>query len=246
MSSLARLAHEHAGNPRWSAIGTLGVLTGFLILSFYAVFGGWTIAFAVDTVRNGLPAVQPGAALARYEQFLARPAPMLGYHALFVAACAVAVARGVQGGIEAGAKVLMPVLGVLLVLLTAWSCATGDLARTVDFMFRLHWERLDWHHALDALGLGFFSIGVGLGLMITYAAYADATIDLQQVTIVSVVADTVISILAGFAVFPVVFAHGADGTHLTWWQQVPALRAGAHRLVLRLGHHGPITAPFPV
>jgi NSS family neurotransmitter:Na+ symporter len=105
---------------------------------------------------------------------------------------------------------LMPMLGVLLLALAAYSVATGDLTATLHFLFKLDPQRLEGAVALEALGLGFFSIGVGLGLMITYAAYAGAEIDLRQVAIVSVAVDTAISFLAGFAVFPVVFAHGLD------------------------------------
>jgi NSS family neurotransmitter:Na+ symporter len=88
--------------------------------------------------------------------------------------------------------------------------AGGGLPATLDFLFRLDPGRVTAHAALEALGLGFFSIGVGIGLMITYAAYAGTAIDLRRAAIATVVADTAISFLAGFAVFPLVFANGLD------------------------------------
>jgi NSS family neurotransmitter:Na+ symporter len=120
------------------------------------------------------------------------------------------VARGVSNGIEAASKVLMPALTVLMLGLAAYSIVEGDLAAALRFLLKLDPQAVTAQAALRALGLGFFSIGVGLGLMITYAAYGGEEINLTQVAIVSVAADTAISFLAGLAVFPIVFAHGLD------------------------------------
>jgi NSS family neurotransmitter:Na+ symporter len=106
--------------------------------------------------------------------------------------------------------ILMPLLVALMLVLAAWSIAEGGLADTLRFLFEPDPRHLTPRTALEALGLGFFSIGVGLGLMITYAAYSGAEISLKQVAITSVIADTLISLLAGLAVFPIVFAHGLD------------------------------------
>jgi NSS family neurotransmitter:Na+ symporter len=147
---------------------------------------------------------------AKFDALLAAPLAMSGYHGLFMAVTAAIVWRGVRGGIETAAKVLMPLLVVLMLAAALYACVEGDLRATLAFLFRFDAAALAPHVALEALGLGFFSIGVGLGLMITYAAYAGAQIRLRQAAIVTVAADTAISFLAGFAVFPVVFAHGLD------------------------------------
>ena len=209
-TSLAAVAAAHGSSRRWALAGVLGVVTGFLILSFYAVIGGWTIGYAAQTAFNGLPGADPQAVQARYDAFLGAPWRMLGYHVLFMATATVIVARGVSRGIEAASKVLMPVLVVLMIGLAAYSVATGDLAATLRFLLQPDPQHLTARAALEALGLGFFSIGVGLGLMITYAAYGGPDINLTEVAIVSVIADTAISFLAGFTVFPVVFAYGLD------------------------------------
>jgi NSS family neurotransmitter:Na+ symporter len=106
--------------------------------------------------------------------------------------------------------ILMPVLAALMVGLALYSAIEGDVAATLRFLFSLDPAHLTARAALEALGLGFFSIGVGLGLMIAYSAYAGPEISLRQVAVVSVVADCVISLLAGFVVFPLVFAQGLD------------------------------------
>jgi NSS family neurotransmitter:Na+ symporter len=208
-TSIAAIAAAHRASGRWALVGTVGAATAFLILSFYAVIGGWTIAYAAQTALAGLPA-GPQAVQARYDSLLGSPLAMLGYHALFMAATAAIVARGIAGGIEAACKVLMPVLAALMLLLAAYALVEGDAAAALRFLFKLDLERMTAGAALDALGLGFFSIGVGLGLMITYAAYSGAEVNLKEVAVASVAADTAISFLAGLAVFPVVFAHRLD------------------------------------
>jgi NSS family neurotransmitter:Na+ symporter len=135
---------------------------------------------------------------------------MLGYQCLFLAVTAIVVARGVGHGIEAAAKLLMPVLLVLMLLLAGYAMIEGDVARTLRYLFVPAFDQVSARAALEALGLGLFSIGVGLGLMITYAAYSSAAISLREVAIVSVLADTAISLLAGLAVFPIVFANQLD------------------------------------
>ncbi len=208
--SMAVVAQAHGVSRRWAFFGVLGVTASFLILSFYAVIGGWTIRYALDTAWRGLPGADPQAVRAQYEAFLAAPLPMLAYHALFMAVTAWIVARGVARGIEAAVKLLMPLLGVLMVALAAYGMIEGNLQATLRFLLQVDMQHLTARTALEALGLGFFSIGVGVGLMITYGAYGSGDVDLKQVAIVSVAADTAISLLAGLAVFPIVFAHGLD------------------------------------
>ena len=210
VTSIAAVAAAGGADRRWAWAGALGVATGFLILSFYSVIGGWTIAYAVDTALRGLAGPDPQAVRARYEAFLGSPLQMLGWHAAFMAATATIVARGIARGIEAACKVLMPLLVALMLLLAVYSAIEGDLAAALRFLLKLDPQHLTPRAALEALGLGFFSIGVGLGMMITYGAYGGADIDLKQVALVSVLADTAISLLAGLAVFPIVFAHGLD------------------------------------
>lgn len=208
--SIAAVAEAHGADRRWAWAGLLGVVTGFLVLSFYSVIGGWTIGYAVESGVKGLAGADLQAARARYEAFLASPFRLSIWHAVFVGSAAAIVARGVTKGIEAASKVLMPLLGTLMIALAAYSSLQGDLPAALRFLLWLDPAHLTARAALEALGLGFFSIGVGLGLMITYAAYGGPELDLKQVAIVSVAADGAISLLAGLAVFPMVFAHGLD------------------------------------
>jgi NSS family neurotransmitter:Na+ symporter len=210
VASVEALAAACGAARAWRWAPMIGVAAGTLILSFYSVIGGWTLAYAIETAFAGLSGPAPAQVQARYDALLAGPLRMSAYHAVFLALTAAVVARGVSGGIELASKVLMPLLIVLMLTLAGYSVSHGDAAATWRYLLRFEPQAFTAAAALDALGLGFFSIGVGFGLMITYAAYAGHSIPLRQVALLTVALDTGISLTAGFAVFPVVFAHGLD------------------------------------
>ena len=208
--SIAAATAESAASRRWRAVGALGILTAFLILSFYSVIGGWTLAYSIDTISSGLPAGTADDVKARFDALLASPGRMVAYHAAFMALTAFIVARGIAGGIEAACKILMPILMALLVVLSIYATAQGDLTAALRFLFAVHVSDITAKVALEAVGLGFFSIGVGLAIMITYGAYAAEDINLRTVAIATIMGDTAVSCLAGLAVFPIVFAEKLD------------------------------------
>lgn len=210
VSAIRAVARASGASPRWGLAGLLGVVCGVMILSFYSVIGGWTLGHALDALWRGLPAQDASAARDRFAAFLADPWTMTACHAAFMGACAAIVARGIGHGIESAVSLLMPLLAALMLALVAYAAVNGDIGATLRFLFAFDASRISARTVLDALGLGLFSIGVGMGLMITYAGYAREDTSLVQVALVSVAADTAISLLAGFAVFPIVFRHGLD------------------------------------
>jgi NSS family neurotransmitter:Na+ symporter len=210
IGSIAAVAAESGAARQWAFAGALGILTSFFILSFYSVIGGWAVAYTADMVWYGLPGDSVQAVRARYDALLASPAWMAFDHACFMTMTALVVAGGVAGGIERACKILMPILIVLIVILAGYSLVEGDSLAAARFFFAVDLRAVTARVAVEALGLGFFSIGVGLAVMITYAAYAQKVIDLRQVALVTIVSDTAISFLAGFAVFPIVFAEKLD------------------------------------
>ena len=210
VASIAAVARAGGASRAWAAVGILGVVGAALILSFYSVVGGWALGYLVDTVRHGLAGATAPVMEARYAALLASPARMTVYHTVFMGMTTVIVARGIAGGIERACQYLMPVLIALMVLLAIYSVVEGDAVAALRFLFRVDVHLLSPRVALEAIGLGFFSIGVGLAILITYAAYAPREFDLRTVAVVTILSDTGISLLAGLAVFPVVFAERLD------------------------------------
>lgn len=210
IDSVMIVAAEAGASRWWSLFPFLGVVTGVLILSFYSVIGGWAMAYLVDTGLHGLSVQDATQAKERFDALLASPLKLLSYHFLFMATAVVIVAQGVSKGIERAAMVLMPILIALIVVLAIYSIARGGFWPTWNYLFAFDVAKITPRIALEALGLGFFSIGVGLSVMIAYAAYAGRDIDLRQVAALTLVSDTAVSFLAAFAVFPVVFAENLD------------------------------------
>lgn len=208
-TSIEITATSESASPRWRVVGVLGAVTSFLILSFYAVIGGWAVFYALDTLVHGLPD-GTAAVEEQFDGLLGSAIRMGAFQAVFLGTVALVVLRGVQRGIESSMKVLMPVLAVLLAALAVYSMSTGDAGEALRFLFVPDLDHFTGRGVLDALGLGFFSIGVGLGILLTYAAYSPPAIGLKAAAVASVAGDTAVSLLAGLAIFPVVFANDVD------------------------------------
>jgi hypothetical protein len=166
ISAIRAGAAGRCGAREWPLVGALGILTGFLILSFYSVIGGWPLAHGVQTALDGFAGGDPTLVRAGHDALLAAPWRLLAYHGAFMLTVMIVVGHGVQRGIEVASMILMPVLAALMVGLAAYSMIAGDVTATLRFLFSLDPASLSARAALEALGLGFFSIGVGLGLMI--------------------------------------------------------------------------------
>lgn len=209
-AAIANVAQESGSSRAWALIGVMGIVTAFLILSFYSVIGGWAIAYTVETATEGMGGLDAQRAQARFDNLMASPAKMATCHLIFLVAVSFIVARGIAQGIEKACMILMPILVLLITALGVFSMTFGDNSATLTFLFYPNTQHLTFNSALNALGLGFFSIGVGLGLMITYAAYTGSDIHLRNVAIMTILGDTAISLAAGFAIFPIVFAEGLN------------------------------------
>ncbi len=210
VGSFSKVAAESGATRWWAAVGGWGVATGFLILSFYSVIGGWTIAYVPAAFNNafaGLPADGVGQ---MFGDMLADPLGLAFHHAVFMALTVLIVARGVADGLERAVTFLMPMLFLILIGLVGYAFATADMQAAANFFFTPDWSKLTPSVALSALGLGFFSIGTGIGAMITYAAYADREIHLGEAAVWTIAADTFASFLAVFAIFPLVFTYGLN------------------------------------
>ncbi|MBP6012081.1 MAG: sodium-dependent transporter [Alphaproteobacteria bacterium] len=210
VGSLAKVAVESGATSWWGAVGAWGVLTGFLILSFYSVIGGWTIAYVPQALSNAFAGQSPESIGASFGAMLADPVGLAFHHAVFMAMTAVVVARGISDGIERAVTFLMPLMFIILIGLVGYAFATADIGAAATFFFKPDWSKLTPEVALSAIGLGFFSIGTGIGAMITYAAYAPREIRLGQAAVWTIAADTFASFLAAFAIFPLVFAYGLN------------------------------------
>lgn len=214
IESLAR-AESKSGN--WGVVGWIGSLTAFFILTFYMVISVWLIAFLMQAPTGKFEGMDAAASATNFnntigqgENALARRWEILGLLFLFLIANVFVVGRGVKGGLERVATILMPAFFVMLLVVVGFAVTQGDFGQTAAFLFEPKWEDVSFKTFLSALGQAFFSIGVGVGLMITYGAYLDSQTNIPRSSALIVSADTLVALIAGFAIFPIVFMAGLD------------------------------------
>lgn len=197
-----------APKSAWVAVGALGVIAGVMILSFYSVIAGWTIAYILKTVTGAFP---PGADTAAiFASVAGSPTAAIGYHLLFMIITVLVVVGGVRDGIERWTKVLMPGLAILLLLLVARAVTLSGAGEGLSFYLRPDFSRIDGGVVLAAIGQAFFSLSLGMGAMITYGSYISKKDNLVTSSLAVTGFDTSIALVAGLLIFPTLFHAGMD------------------------------------
>lgn len=201
-------AFEELGRSNWRFIGGLGALAGFVILSYYSVVGGWVIQYVIASV-TGAYTSDPAA----YFESVSVGANAIAFDALFMAFVAGIVVFGVRNGLERAAKFMIPSVIVLLVVLAGYGATLEGAAEGYAFYLSPDVSTL-FGDALallpDAAGQAFFTLSLGMGVMVTYASYLGEDRSLLNDSLIILVVDTSIAFLAGLAIFPFLFSQGVD------------------------------------
>lgn len=196
--------------PLWRLAGLLGVAASFIILTYYGVITGWAIRYFLDFAVWSDPA-SPGTAVARFEAFTSQAVQPLLWFALAMTAAVVIVAGGVEGGIERASKVLMPLMAALLVGLALHSLTLPGAGRGLAFLFVPDWGAFaNPRTYLAAIGQAFFSLGLAMGVLVTYGSYLPRDIDLPKAAVAIALGDTLFAIITAIVIFPAVFSFGMD------------------------------------
>ncbi|MEM6907538.1 MAG: sodium-dependent transporter [Pseudomonadota bacterium] len=215
--SVRRLARDSKASEGWSILASLGVFAAFLILSFYCVVGGWVVyyigVFLNDLFQTGLAG---GAFEGREAQDIKALMPglfgngtlMVGLNLGFLAITMFFVSRGVSNGIEWVAVYLMPMFFLLFLGITIYGAFTGNFSKAIAYLFTFDFSKLTGEVMLAAVGQAFFSLSLGVAGMMTYGAYANRETNLGETSGIIASADTAVALLAGLAIFPIVFAAG--------------------------------------
>jgi NSS family neurotransmitter:Na+ symporter len=206
------LAFSHARAARaWRGAGVLAALVAFLILSYYSVIAGWACRYFVSYVNGTLPGLPRDALPDAFQDFVSDPWQPALWHALFITLTALVAAAGIARGIERASRILMPMLAAMVILLAGYALSLPGASRGLAFLFTPDWSALATPRLyLAALGQAFFSLGVAMGVMITYAGYVRSRERLASSAVAVAVGDTLFAIVAGMAIFPIVFAFGMD------------------------------------
>lgn len=204
----------------WWMVGAVGVITGVIILSYYSVVAGWTIAYLIRSATGFIAQMaNAGEASDAFNAFISNSPLVVMYHVIFMGICLLVVSQGVQSGIERWSKILMPTLFVLLLLLIFRSVTLEGAGAGLRYLFTPDFSKLDGNTVLSAMGQAFYSLSLGMGVMITYGSYLDRKTNVLSSSVTIAALDTGIALLAGIAIFPAVFAMGfqpAESTGLTF------------------------------
>lgn len=210
VNSIAELVRAENASVFWRSIGWISLLVPFIGLSYYAVVAAWSIDYLGLAISDSFSGFDGAESASTFNLRIDAPAYQASLHAFFVAMTVWVVARGVNKGIEQAAKFLMPALFGVIIIIVIYGMVSGDFAGAARFLFNPDFSALTGESVLVALGQALFSLGVGVGLMITYAAYMPPEFSLKESATIICVGDTIAALLAGFAIFPIVFASGLD------------------------------------
>ncbi|MBE0596859.1 MAG: sodium-dependent transporter [Desulfuromonadales bacterium] len=192
----------------WLAAGWVSIAAAFLILSYYSVVAGWTLDYVLLSLTGSFTGQSAPAIEALFASLIGSGGRQIAWHLLFMLLCLGIVVGGVQKGIERWSKILMPVLFFLLALLFVNGLLSRGAWEGFVFLFRPDFHRLTWGAVLEAMGHAFFTLSLGMAAMITYGSYLKRSEDLLSASLRVVLLDTVIALMAGLAIFSIVFSVG--------------------------------------
>ncbi len=208
INTMRSLAEEEGHSKAWSALGWMGVFAGFLILSFYSVVAGWTLFYLAKSFFNGFTPLTDAEIAGVFDGLLADPGLLLLLHTLFMSFTVIVVSLGVQSGLERAVKYLMPSLFVLLLIMVGYAMSTPGFSEGFGYLFNMNFDKLTAAGVLAALGQAFFSLSLGMGAIMVYGSYLPQKCSIARTSFTIALADTMVAILAGLAIFPLVFSFG--------------------------------------
>ena len=202
------LAEGKSGHWQWA--GGMNVLAAFLIQVVYCVIAGWVLLYLFKALTTGFAGIDGPGAAAEFEAVLADIPGLIFWTVLGLAITGAIIYAGVRSGIERAVRILMPTLFGLLVALAAYNVFAGGFGQALTYLFAPDFSKVNGPMILAAVGQAFFSIGVAMAGMMTFGAYLPKRISIAGSALIIVSADTLVALLAGLVIFPVVFNFGLD------------------------------------
>jgi NSS family neurotransmitter:Na+ symporter len=208
INTMRALAGDEAVGGHWELLGWAGVAAGFLIMSYYSVVAGEALAYVFRTASGMFDGATADGVHSIFRRFVSDPEALLAWHTIFSAMTMIVVARGVRSGLEQAVRFMMPALLVLLLLLVGYAMDTGRFVDAVKFLFQPDFTKITAGGVLVAMGHSFFTLSLGMGAIMVYGSYLRTDTSIAKTTVLIALADTAVALLAGLAIFPIVFSHG--------------------------------------
>ena len=212
VSSVRDIAVENKRPAGFGIIGGIGVFGSFILLTFYAVIAGWVSSYIWRAISGQIGGIDAAGAGAMFTNLLASPNEMIVHQLAFLVFLGLILIRKLSAGLERANLILMPSLVVMLAFIAVYGAIAGDIGASLAYMFTPDFSKITPEVIQSAVGQGFFSVGVGAAMLMTYGAYLDKSINLGRAAITIALADTAIAILAGIGIFAIVFGQSLDPT----------------------------------
>lgn len=207
INSVEQLATEAGANRNWRFLGALGMVSGLLILSYYSVIAGWALSYIGQMADGAFQGVSAESAVSAFAALQADNGTMLLWHSLFMLITMGVVMFGINRGLGNAINVMMPTLVVLLVVLLLFSMQAGDFKASLAYLFSPGFDKLSAEGVVRALGHAFFTLSITVGALIAYGAYMPHEAALGRMVITVGILDTLIALVAGSAIFAIIFAN---------------------------------------
>jgi NSS family neurotransmitter:Na+ symporter len=209
--AIEAVAVESGRSASWRWMGIiLGGVGAVMALSFYGVVGGWTLAYVFKMGTGQLQGVDAAQAKQIFDLLNGTPESLYLWFTIFMAVTIYISTKGLHAGIERAVKFMMPALFVMLLVMVVYSMVVGDAAAALSFLFRPDFDKLNTTVILGAFGQAFFSVSVGITNVMAYGAYMQKQTNLPQSAAIVAGADTLVALLAGLAIFPIIFSFGLE------------------------------------
>ena len=213
VNTMRVLAKEEGLTKQWQWLGIMGVIAGFLITSYYSVIAGWVLAYIPRSATGTFQEANVEIISKMFSDLISDPERLLAWHTLFIMMIVIVVSRGVKSGLEQAVRYLMPVLILLLLIMVGYAMSTERFAEGLLYMLVPDFDYMKDNFQevfLNASGHAFFSLGVGMGAIMIYGSYLSDRAAITSAAVFIASADTLIAILASFAIFPLVFTYGLE------------------------------------
>lgn len=208
VGSINTLVERHGLSRAWKAIGWLSLTIPFFGLSYYSVVAGWAVDYTREAAFSGFSGLSGPAARSLFETLIGSPVRQAVFQFAFIMGTATVVALGIQRGIEVISKVKMAAMFIVLIGLVLYNAATVGLGSSIAFLLQPDFGALTTASVLTAMGQALFSTAIGAGVLMTYAAYLPAGVSIPKSAGLVAGCVVLISLMAGLAIFPIVFANG--------------------------------------
>jgi NSS family neurotransmitter:Na+ symporter len=210
INTMRTLAYEEKVSPAWRWLGWAGVLAGFLILSYYSVIAGWALAYVFRAGSGLFTGLTADGVQSIFSNLVNEPERLLAWHTIFMVMTMIIVGRGVRSGLERAVRLLMPALFVLLLVLVGYAWNTDAFEQGLEFLFTPDFGAITANGVLIAMGHAFFTLSLGMGAIMVYGSYLPDNASIAKTSVTVSLMDTTVALLAGMAIFPIVFANGLE------------------------------------